>query len=235
MEKYARQAVSEGVKNADDLRVGGDSEIYRVLNLHYNRNNHIEVNWRSWRYVDWTFTLAWISRVTNFSEIIISRKIVSNATPFISSQYLNTSRRNEESDPDHQPPARPQWFANQISGVGIELSESKFRWERENWPGVGDRPRDRRNYSAVGHDRVTVTSPFSSRGNAFKRIRVWFVSVSVERRVLQITRTSLTFPLWGAIYFRHGVTTVDCICNAAAAAAAAGDGCAHVKQLFNII
>ncbi|KOX67481.1 Homeobox protein prospero [Melipona quadrifasciata] len=43
MEKYARQAVSEGVKNVDDLRVGGDSEIYRVLNLHYNRNNHIEV------------------------------------------------------------------------------------------------------------------------------------------------------------------------------------------------
>ncbi|CAD1477201.1 unnamed protein product, partial [Heterotrigona itama] len=42
MEKYARQAVSEGVKNVDDLRVGGDSEIYRVLNLHYNRNNHIE-------------------------------------------------------------------------------------------------------------------------------------------------------------------------------------------------
>lgn len=43
MEKYARQAVSEGVKNVEDLRVGGDSEIYRVLNLHYNRNNHIEV------------------------------------------------------------------------------------------------------------------------------------------------------------------------------------------------
>jgi hypothetical protein len=43
MEKYARQAVSEGVKNADDLHVSGDSEIYRVLNLHYNRNNHIEV------------------------------------------------------------------------------------------------------------------------------------------------------------------------------------------------
>lgn len=43
MEKYARQAVSEGVKTPEDLRVGGDSEIYRVLNLHYNRNNHIEV------------------------------------------------------------------------------------------------------------------------------------------------------------------------------------------------
>lgn len=44
MEKYARQAVSEGVKSADDLHIGGDSEIYRVLNLHYNRNNHIEVS-----------------------------------------------------------------------------------------------------------------------------------------------------------------------------------------------
>ncbi|PSN43307.1 Homeobox protein prospero [Blattella germanica] len=43
MEKYARQAVSEGIKNAEDLHVGADSEIYRVLNLHYNRNNHIEV------------------------------------------------------------------------------------------------------------------------------------------------------------------------------------------------
>lgn len=43
MEKYARQAVSEGVKNSDDLHVSGDCEIYRVLNLHYNRNNHIEV------------------------------------------------------------------------------------------------------------------------------------------------------------------------------------------------
>lgn len=44
MEKYARQAVSENVKSPDDLHIGGDSEIYRVLNLHYNRNNHIEVS-----------------------------------------------------------------------------------------------------------------------------------------------------------------------------------------------
>lgn len=44
MEKYARQAVTEGTKSADDLHVSGDSEIYRVLNLHYNRNNHIEVS-----------------------------------------------------------------------------------------------------------------------------------------------------------------------------------------------
>lgn len=43
MEKYARQAVSEGVKCVDDIHITLDSEIYRVLNLHYNRNNHIEV------------------------------------------------------------------------------------------------------------------------------------------------------------------------------------------------
>lgn len=44
MEKYARQAISEGLKTAEDLHVAGDSELYRVLNLHYNRNNHIEVS-----------------------------------------------------------------------------------------------------------------------------------------------------------------------------------------------
>lgn len=43
MEKYARQAVTEGVKCSEDLHIGGESELYRVLNLHYNRNNHIEV------------------------------------------------------------------------------------------------------------------------------------------------------------------------------------------------
>lgn len=44
MEKYARQAVSEGVQRSEDIHVNKDSEIYRVLNLHYNRNNHIEVS-----------------------------------------------------------------------------------------------------------------------------------------------------------------------------------------------
>ncbi|KAF2351414.1 Homeo-prospero domain [Trinorchestia longiramus] len=42
MEKHARQALSEGVKNSDDLVVTIDSELIRVLNLHYNRNNHLE-------------------------------------------------------------------------------------------------------------------------------------------------------------------------------------------------
>jgi len=45
MEKYARQALAEGVKNASDMVVTTDSELYRVLVLHYNRNNQIEVCW----------------------------------------------------------------------------------------------------------------------------------------------------------------------------------------------
>ena len=44
MEKYARQAIAEGVKHPDDLVVTTDSELYRILNLHYNRNNQIEVS-----------------------------------------------------------------------------------------------------------------------------------------------------------------------------------------------
>lgn len=43
MEKFARQSIAEGCKHLEDLVVTADSELYRVLNLHYNRNNQIEV------------------------------------------------------------------------------------------------------------------------------------------------------------------------------------------------
>jgi len=43
MEKHARQALSEGVKSSDEISVSSDAELIRVLNLHYNRNNHLEV------------------------------------------------------------------------------------------------------------------------------------------------------------------------------------------------
>jgi len=46
MEKYARQHIAEGVRSADELHVDMDSEIYRALNSHYNRNNQLEVNWK---------------------------------------------------------------------------------------------------------------------------------------------------------------------------------------------
>ena len=47
MEKYARQALSEGVKSDTELHVTEESELYRVINVHYNRNNHIEVSLRN--------------------------------------------------------------------------------------------------------------------------------------------------------------------------------------------
>lgn len=43
MEKYARQAVLEGVQDAEELHVSTESELYRVLMLHYNRNNQIDL------------------------------------------------------------------------------------------------------------------------------------------------------------------------------------------------
>ncbi|XP_061633303.1 prospero homeobox protein 1a isoform X1 [Phyllopteryx taeniolatus] len=43
MEKYARQAINEGVTAVEDLAVGRDSEIFRALNMHYNKANDFEV------------------------------------------------------------------------------------------------------------------------------------------------------------------------------------------------
>lgn len=43
MEKHARQHLAEGVQHAEDLHVDIDSEIFRALNSHYNRNNQLEV------------------------------------------------------------------------------------------------------------------------------------------------------------------------------------------------
>lgn len=43
MEKFARQHLAEGMRNAEDIQVDSDSEIFRALNSHYNRNNQLEV------------------------------------------------------------------------------------------------------------------------------------------------------------------------------------------------
>ncbi|VDM37414.1 unnamed protein product [Toxocara canis] len=42
MDKYARNYLAEGVKNKEDIIVTSESEIYKNLNQHYNRNNHIQ-------------------------------------------------------------------------------------------------------------------------------------------------------------------------------------------------
>lgn len=44
MEKFARQSVSDNVEIAEDLKVTRDSELYRSLNLHYNKSNEFTVS-----------------------------------------------------------------------------------------------------------------------------------------------------------------------------------------------
>ncbi|XP_029942002.1 prospero homeobox protein 1-like isoform X2 [Salarias fasciatus] len=43
MEKFARQAINEGVAAAEELAVGRDAELFRALNMHYNKANDFEV------------------------------------------------------------------------------------------------------------------------------------------------------------------------------------------------
>ncbi|XP_035006110.1 prospero homeobox protein 1a [Hippoglossus stenolepis] len=43
MEKFARQAINEGVTAAEDMTVGRDAELFRALNMHYNKANDFEV------------------------------------------------------------------------------------------------------------------------------------------------------------------------------------------------
>lgn len=43
MEKFARQAINDGVAAVDDINVSRDSELYKVLNMHYNKANDFEV------------------------------------------------------------------------------------------------------------------------------------------------------------------------------------------------
>lgn len=46
MEKFARQALLEGVVDACTLQVSRDSELFRALNMHYNKGNDFEVRRR---------------------------------------------------------------------------------------------------------------------------------------------------------------------------------------------
>uniref|UniRef100_A0A670Y2L6 Prospero homeobox 2 n=1 Tax=Pseudonaja textilis TaxID=8673 RepID=A0A670Y2L6_PSETE len=43
MEKFARQALLEGITEFSDLIVTRDSELFRILNVHYNKGNDFEV------------------------------------------------------------------------------------------------------------------------------------------------------------------------------------------------
>ncbi|XP_017282423.1 prospero homeobox protein 1a isoform X3 [Kryptolebias marmoratus] len=43
MEKFARQAINEGVTAVEELTVSRDAELFRALNMHYNKANDFEV------------------------------------------------------------------------------------------------------------------------------------------------------------------------------------------------
>uniref|UniRef100_A0A3Q3X9E0 Prospero domain-containing protein n=1 Tax=Mola mola TaxID=94237 RepID=A0A3Q3X9E0_MOLML len=43
MERFARQAVREALTRESQLRVGRDTELYRILNMHYNKSNVYQV------------------------------------------------------------------------------------------------------------------------------------------------------------------------------------------------
>ncbi|TKR68271.1 hypothetical protein L596_024272 [Steinernema carpocapsae] len=42
VDKFARQALAEGIREREEIIVTIESEIYKLLNQHYNRNNHIQ-------------------------------------------------------------------------------------------------------------------------------------------------------------------------------------------------
>ncbi|CAH2254377.1 prospero homeobox 1 isoform X1 [Pelobates cultripes] len=42
MEKYARQAINDGVTSTEELCITRDCELYRALNMHYNKANDFE-------------------------------------------------------------------------------------------------------------------------------------------------------------------------------------------------
>lgn len=44
MEKFARQAIVDGVTDIKDISVSRDSELFRALNMHYNKANDFHVS-----------------------------------------------------------------------------------------------------------------------------------------------------------------------------------------------
>ncbi|KAG8504449.1 Prospero homeobox protein 1 [Galemys pyrenaicus] len=54
MEKYARQAINDGVTSTEELAITRDCELYRALNMHYNKANDFEKALGQWWLV-WLF------------------------------------------------------------------------------------------------------------------------------------------------------------------------------------
>uniref|UniRef100_A0A672RAC5 Prospero homeobox protein 1-like n=1 Tax=Sinocyclocheilus grahami TaxID=75366 RepID=A0A672RAC5_SINGR len=68
MEKFARQAINDGVAAVDDIIVSHESELYKVLNMHYNKANDFEVP-------ESFLEVAQITLHEFFSAIVASRDV----------------------------------------------------------------------------------------------------------------------------------------------------------------
>lgn len=221
MEKYARQAVSEGVKNADDLRVGGDSEIYRVLNLHYNRNNHIEVNWRCTRN---------INVIKRYESQLYKRNHLFPPPLIFTISHFPCRKEEQRRNggpttcaPHDSPIKFRAVFRNRAVRVEISMGARKLAGSRRQ-----------RNYSAVGHDRATVYLAFLISRNAFKRIRVGLCIRGVTARVANHSYVSY-FPIVGRNLLSPRRNDRWLYLQRRRRRRWWRSTGAHVKQLFNII
>lgn len=66
MEKFARQAIVDGVSDMNDMSVTRDSEVFRALNMHYNKANDFQVRFLSYMLKWPRFTVS----VTTWTHLI---------------------------------------------------------------------------------------------------------------------------------------------------------------------
>uniref|UniRef100_S4RPZ8 Prospero domain-containing protein n=1 Tax=Petromyzon marinus TaxID=7757 RepID=S4RPZ8_PETMA len=64
MEKFARAALADGVTSAEELTVTRDSELFRALNVHYNKANDFQINTYMYATV---YTRAKLSSVATYA------------------------------------------------------------------------------------------------------------------------------------------------------------------------
>lgn len=162
MEKYARQAINDGVTSTEELSITRDCELYRALNMHYNKANDFEVG---------THLYFLVLSLCCFLNLC-SLEMASN--PFLCWHFTETSPSMVRSRTSVRIP-RPPWFLSESWGtdplfflshwpVLLPPQKTHLAMEKGNW-------RVRRKWRQV--------FPFRRRGPHPKRpffiLRFWHV------------------------------------------------------------
>lgn len=73
MEKFSRQALSSGVSEPESLEVTRESELFRALNLHYNKSNEYRVR----NYISFYFSPSILGKGTGVvvREGLVSKRV----------------------------------------------------------------------------------------------------------------------------------------------------------------